>query len=54
MAQAKWQENRGGEPHFIEADRTAAGWVFSERSTYESRWFTVPPKTDWVERARNG
>jgi hypothetical protein len=51
MTHAAWQENRGGELYFVEADRTAAGWVFSERSTYEARWFTVAPKSGWIERA---
>jgi hypothetical protein len=51
MTHAAWNENRNGELFFVEADNTASGWVFSERSTYEVRWYQVRPKDGWIEKA---
>jgi hypothetical protein len=51
MDHVEWQESRGGELYFVEADKTASGWTFSERSTHEVRWFWVTPKPGWIEKA---
>lgn len=51
MGHVEWQEIRNGEPFFVTADITADGWRFEERSTYEVRWFTVPAKAGWIDKA---
>jgi hypothetical protein len=51
MRHVEWQEIRSGELFFVEADQTIAGWTFSDRSTYEVRWFLVSPKAGWIEKA---
>lgn len=51
MAHVSWRENREGELFFVEAESTAAGWEFSERSTNEVCWYKVRPKGDWIEKA---
>ena len=51
MGHAEWREIRCGELFFVEADRTNAGWIFVERSTYDVQWYPVKPKDGWIEKA---
>jgi hypothetical protein len=45
--QLEWAEYREAEDRlelfFVEATQTPVGWEFSDRSTWEIRWQTVPP-----------
>jgi hypothetical protein len=47
----EWEETRDGELFFIIADRTHGGWVFNERSTWESRWYPARASVELLQRA---
>lgn len=51
MGHVEWQEIRNGELFFVTAEKTTDGWRFEERSSYEVRWFTVPAKAGWIDKA---
>jgi hypothetical protein len=51
MGHAEWEEIRNGEMYFVDADKAGSTWVFTERSSFEIRWFRVAPKPGWIRKA---
>jgi len=51
MKRVEWPENRQGELHFVIADLGDAGWMFSERSTYEMAWHSIPATPALIAQA---
>jgi hypothetical protein len=48
-----WRESRQGEPFFVEAERTADGWIFDEQSSFEPRCYRVAARPGWVDKAND-
>ena len=51
----EWTELRDGELYFVVAESSGADWEFSERSSWETRYFPLPatgPRMEMVESAK--
>jgi hypothetical protein len=47
----EWRESRGGELYFVAADQSDGVWRFSDRSSWECRWYELKATAALIERA---
>lgn len=47
----RWLDDGSREEFFVQAEKTEKGWIFSERSTWETVWLAVPPTAMLIRQA---